>query len=169
MSTSDPKILDSMPVHPYRGEADSWGCLRIEGLVGKPLELNKDNLKDLPQMTFTEDFLCEEGWVVPDQSWDGILLRDLLGLAAPLPDSNYVAIHAGEYSIGLTLYEIYTSNILIALKLNSETLTPDHGGPCRLVTPAKLCYYSVKWVDRIEVMAMQPHGTGEELALARIT
>jgi len=42
------------------------------------------------------------------------------------------------------------------------------GEPPRLVAPGRVCWSSVKWVDRLEVLAEETATTGEALARARL-
>ncbi len=153
MNMQDPQILDELPIHSDPIEGEGWERLRLEGLVARPLELGANDLAGLPQQHLTEDFRCTDGWTVPELAWEGVPLRVLLDMAGPSSDSNYVTIYAGDYTVGLPLYEVYNSNVLIALRLNSRTLTTEHGRPCRLVVSGRQCDFSVKWVDRIEVTA----------------
>jgi DMSO/TMAO reductase YedYZ molybdopterin-dependent catalytic subunit len=159
MNTNETSILDSLPVHSDGSEGLAWECLRVDGLVENAITLTAVDLATMSQRPLSQDFYCDEGWVVPDQHWEGVPLLDIMALAGPLPNSNYVTVHAGEYSVGLTMYEVYTHEFLVAMRLNSETLSLEHGGPCRLVTPGKQCFYNVKWIDRIEVSAVEASTT----------
>ncbi len=52
--------------------------------------------------------------------------------------------------------------------LNGMRLTPDHGAPLRLVAPGRACFYSVKWVERLEVPADAVPTTGATIARTRL-
>jgi DMSO/TMAO reductase YedYZ molybdopterin-dependent catalytic subunit len=56
----------------------------------------------------------------------------------------------------------------LARRLNETPLTPAHGALLRLVAPGRVCWYSVKWVDRLELLAEEAATTGEGLARARL-
>lgn len=159
MSTRNENVLESLPLFSDGIEGKNWEGLRIEGLVSNPLNLSVGKMSEFPQQQLTEDFRCTHGWVVPDLNWRGVQLRDLLELADPSPTSNYVSIRAGDYVVGLTLYEVYSLDVLVALQLNQEALPLEHGGPCRLVVSGKQCHYSVKWIDSIEVTSEKPEET----------
>jgi DMSO/TMAO reductase YedYZ molybdopterin-dependent catalytic subunit len=167
MTENQEQVLASLPVFPSGG-GEGWRNLCVGGLVRYPLTFSQRDLERLPKAKLTQDFQCEEGWVVPDQRWEGPRVADLLELAKPLPGAKYVAFSAGEFTVGLSLEEIAQGGAVLAQKLNGQALTGEHGGPCRLVVPGKTCYYSVKWVDRLQVLAEQPEETGKEIALGRI-
>ena len=40
---------------------------------------------------------------------------------------------------------------ILALDMNDQAITPDHGAPVRLRIPTQLGYKSAKWVYRIEL------------------
>ena len=92
-----------------------------------------------------------EGWVVPDQKWEGVPVSTLLGLAKPLPAAEYLRFSSGSYHVSLSMEEVVSSSAIIALRLNGKALPQEHGGPCRLIAGAKKGNFSVKWVDLIEL------------------
>jgi DMSO/TMAO reductase YedYZ molybdopterin-dependent catalytic subunit len=51
--------------------------------------------------------------------------------------------------------------------LNGMPLTPEHSAPLRLVAPGRACFDSVKWVERLEVLADAVPPTGETIARTR--
>jgi DMSO/TMAO reductase YedYZ molybdopterin-dependent catalytic subunit len=91
-----------------------------------------------------------------------------LNASSPLPEARYVSFGAADFKIGLPLEEAMSPGALLASRLNGQPLAPEHGGPCRLVIVGKECFYSIKWVDNIEVTATRPTDTAKEIALKRI-
>jgi hypothetical protein len=71
---NDPKILEKLPVHPVEQRESGAHVLRVDGLVGRTLELTESDFDGLPQRDVTADFNCEEGWTVPAVRWWGINL-----------------------------------------------------------------------------------------------
>jgi DMSO/TMAO reductase YedYZ molybdopterin-dependent catalytic subunit len=67
----------------------------------------------------------------------------------------------------LSLAEALTGGALLARYLNGTLLTPEHGAPLRLVAPGRACFYNVKWVDRLEVLAAEAPTSGETIARNR--
>jgi DMSO/TMAO reductase YedYZ molybdopterin-dependent catalytic subunit len=58
---------------------------------------------------------------------------------------------------------------LVALRLNGEPLSVEHGGPFRLHVPGEACYTSIKWLDRIEVRRDAGHNNAAAIASQRLT
>lgn len=162
------RILPELPRFPLPPTGREWTDLRIHGLVRREITLSQEDLHRLPQDSLVEDFRCEEGWVAPGQQWDGVRLADVLDIAGPQPGAKHVSVSAGEFTIGLTYDEAMNGGALLALRLNGQPLAPEHGARCRLVVPGHACYTSVKWVERIQVLAEHPEETGPAIARARV-
>lgn len=167
MKVQPERVLQTLPVFTTSAEVTEWTSLRVTGLVADSLLLDLDRLAKLPQDTLVEDFHCTHGWVVPELQWEGVHLKSILEMAGPLSNATYVSVTAGDYRMGFSLYDVYTTKILVALKLNGETLTPDHGYPCRLIASGKLCHYSVKWIETIEITDRPPEDIGTAIAASR--
>ena len=160
MSDTGDQVLDHLPVFSNVTPASQWERLRVRGLVEQPLELDRESLLALAQQGIAEDFHCVEGWVVPDQKWEGVPVSTLLDLTKPLPEAKHLRFSSGSYNVSLSMEEVESSSVIIALRLNGEALPHEHGGPCRLIAGAKKGNFSVKWVDLIEVTATPVEDTG---------
>ena len=68
----------------------------------------------------------------------------------------------GIYTESLTLEQARSSDVLVALKMQDEPVTHDHGGPVRLFVGAMYFYKSAKWLDRITVTDKVIPGYWEE-------
>ena len=156
-----------LPIHRADNELDlNCAVLRIDGLVEECLELTSEALERLPQRDFTNDFICLEGWTVPDVKWGGVLLEVLLSLAKPLAQARYVQASAGEFSIPLPVDRV--GGVLVATRLYDRALTAEHGGPFRLVVPDGDCFMQIKWLDRLELRQEPGANTAERIALGRL-
>lgn len=160
--------LETLPGHGQHVIDPKTYTLRVDGLAGSPLALSIESLRAMPQVPFDEDFVCLEGWVAPDQHWEGVPLMEVLHRAAPAPEAAWVTIEAAADDFSLPLPVADAERALLALSLEGQPLTPEHGAPVRLVVPGGLCFTSVKWVDHIELRATQGETTGEAIARARI-
>lgn len=112
-------------------------------------------LSALPQTTRSLPIACVEGWSA-NGTWSGIVLSDLVASVGGSADSDVRMTSLeppGPYSRSvLPAVHARDSDTLIALKLNGETLTLDHGYPCRLIAPSRPGVLQTKWLTRIEVV-----------------
>ena len=161
-----PHVLDALPIHPGEGPDPAAWRLRVDGLVGTPLDLGPADLAELPQQLMVDDFSCLEGWTVPGLRWRGVAVADLLDRAGAAPEAAWVQISADDFSLPLPLEE--ARGALIALEVNGEPLPAEHGGPARLVVPGGECFTSIKWAERIEVRAEPADNSARRIALARL-
>jgi DMSO/TMAO reductase YedYZ molybdopterin-dependent catalytic subunit len=60
-------------------------------------------------------------------------------------------LHAHDgYTTNLALEDFAAADALIAHSWQGDPLTPEHGGPARLVVPHLYFWKSAKWLERIE-------------------
>ena len=128
------EILGKLPIHPGDREHPQPHVLRVDGLVGRCLELTAADLKGLPQRELIDDFTCLEGWTVPKLNWRGVPLSAVLALAEMRAEARWVQASAGEFSIPIPIQD--AAKVLLATHLGPEALPNEHGGPMRLVVPA---------------------------------
>ena len=166
MNDTGDHVLDHLPVFSDVTPESRWEELRVQGLVEQPLELDQESLLALAQQGIVEDFHCVEGWVVPDQKWEGVPGSTLLGLAKPLPAAEYLRFSSGSYHVSLSMEEVESSSVILALRLNGQALPHEHGGPCLLIAGTNECNFSVKWVDLIELTATPVKDTGRFVDLS---
>lgn len=108
--------------------------------------------------------------------WGGAKLSDVLKLAE-VPE--YTAVteaggrhveftsvdackeeNGGPYKASIPLLQATNpeADVLIAYEMNGEVLSRDHGYPLRVVVPGTIGARSVKWLDKIEVNAIECQG-----------
>lgn len=159
-------VLDALPVHPGAAPDPAAWRLRVDGLVGEPLDLGIDDLLAMTQQLVVDDFACLEGWTVPGIRWRGVPVADLLDRAGAAPDAAWVQVTADDFSIPLPAGEARAA--LLAVEANDEALPGAHGGPARLVVPGGECFTSIKWTDHIEVCAGPGDNSARRIALDRL-
>ena len=94
---------------------------------------------------------CVEGWSVTIL-WKGLLIKDLLAEAKPLPNAKVVIFHAYDgYTTSLPVDYIMNNDILIAYMMNGVTIPPERGFPFELVAESKWGYKWIKWITEIEL------------------
>jgi DMSO/TMAO reductase YedYZ molybdopterin-dependent catalytic subunit len=99
---------------------------------------------------------CVEGWSA-GATWTGVRVRDLLDLVGAPAGSDVRVVslqQTGPYRFTVLQGSFADDPLtLLALRLNGETLSIDHGYPCRLIAPNRPGVFQTKWVTRIEVIA----------------
>ncbi len=94
---------------------------------------------------------CVEGWEVKIL-WEGVLIRDLIGIDNIKPEVKTVIFRAQDgYSTSLPIDYIIDNDILLAYKINEVTLPAVRGFPFQLVAESKWGYKWIKWVTQIEL------------------
>lgn len=102
---------------------------------------------------------------MPKTDWSGIVLTELLALAAPRPEARFVCVCAGPYATPIALAD--ADHVLLCDRLADGELPLEADGPWRLVVPGTRYYTSVKWVELLEVTADPPDNSAERIAQAR--
>jgi DMSO/TMAO reductase YedYZ molybdopterin-dependent catalytic subunit len=126
--------------------------LKISGLVEKPRDYTYDEVvKNHQSYEKVVTLDCVEGWSVIIL-WKGLLVKDLLAEAKPLPNAKVVIFHAYDgYTTSLPVDYIMNNDILIAYKMNGVTIPPERGFPFELVAESKWGYKWIKWITEIEL------------------
>jgi hypothetical protein len=141
--------------------------LSVDGLVDRPLTIDRETWSGLKRLDETVDFHCVTGWTADDVRWGGVRPAVLLEQAGLRPEASHAVFHAygqlgGEYSSSLPLDLVTAPDTVLADSLDGRALPPRHGGPLRLVVPRQLGYKSVKWVVRIEITDASVPGYWEQ-------
>jgi DMSO/TMAO reductase YedYZ molybdopterin-dependent catalytic subunit len=127
-----------------------------------PLGLGFDALKDLPATEVTTDIHCVTRWSRFDARFKGVHWRELARLCGPKPTANFAIAHAeAGFTANVPLAALEDPNALIAYEADGEPLTPEHGGPVRLVIPTKYFWKSAKWLTGIELSSIDKPGFWE--------
>ncbi|MFH7597862.1 molybdopterin-dependent oxidoreductase [Streptomyces racemochromogenes] len=134
-----------------RASTAGWR-LTVDG--PRPFTLTLDELRAMPQRRVTLPIACVEGWSM-SAHWTGVRVRDLLERAGGGPRSRARVVSleaAGAYRV-TELGRRYAQDplTLLALRLNGEELSLDHGYPARIIAPNRPGVLQTKWVGRLEV------------------
>jgi DMSO/TMAO reductase YedYZ molybdopterin-dependent catalytic subunit len=148
------------------GPGGAWR-LAICGEVERPLEFDLAQLQALPQVRQTIDIHCVTRWSKLGMEFAGVSLDALLQRARPRPAAQYVSFVARSprsHSTSLPLADAFRLETLVALEAKGQPLEEVHGGPLRVVVPGRYFYKSLKWVERIELLAADRLGYWESEA-----
>ena len=69
---------------------------------------------------------------------------------------------SGEpYTTNLSLEEAMKPDVLLVHTVEGAPLPPEHGGPCRMITPKLYAWKGAKWIRRIEFLPEDQKGFWE--------
>ena len=123
--------------------------LRVVGRNGELLGTHQlEDLRSMAQTELTVEHKCVEGWA-HIVTWGGVRFSEFVDRFYPdEANADFVGLSTpdGDYNVGLDMPSMLHSQTLLALDLQREPLSEDHGAPVRLATPLK---YGIKQIKRI--------------------
>ena len=155
---------------------DEWR-LTVTGEVKRELVLTYNDLLDMPKVTIANTLECSGNgrsllkekapgnpWTiggVANVVWGGVLLKELLEKAGLTDRSRHVAFEGFGRPVGGSGVEFVRSipidkaidSTLLAYEMNGEPLPNEHGFPLRALPLGWYGANSVKWLNRIVIMA----------------
>ena len=130
-------------------DVDSW-TLSMKGLVETEKTYTWTEFNALPQSEQTADMHCVTTWSVLDSTFKGVKFSDLARIVGVKPAATHVYFTCFDgYSTNLDLECCMDDDVMIIHSWNGEQLTPDHGGPVRMLVPKRYLWKSAKWVREI--------------------
>jgi DMSO/TMAO reductase YedYZ molybdopterin-dependent catalytic subunit len=153
--------------------------LRLDGLVGHPIELSLDDLRARPRRTLPVTLECagngrarlrprplSNPWLleaIGTAEWGGTPLAPILqeaGLRDGVSELVFTGADRGfqagiehPFQRSLSVAEALRPDVLLVDEMNGAPLQPQHGFPLRLLVPGWYGMASVKWLERIEAVA----------------
>jgi DMSO/TMAO reductase YedYZ molybdopterin-dependent catalytic subunit len=145
-----------------RLDASTWK-LEINGMVDRPFSIDYAELLAMPLVEQYVTIACVSnevgGRLVGNALWRGARLSDLLDRAG---------VQEGATQLVGRSYDGWTAGFptawldhpdreaLLAVAMNGETLSPEHGFPARLIVPGLYGYVSAtKWITNIELTRLE--------------
>jgi DMSO/TMAO reductase YedYZ molybdopterin-dependent catalytic subunit len=144
-----------------RFDAKRW-TFRCTGLVEEEVAWTWEQFLMLPRTETTCDIHCVTRWSRLDNRFEGVHIREIMKRVRLRPEARYVLIHADpDYTTNLALADLVDDDVLLALTHDGVPLTPEHGGPLRLVVPKLYFWKSAKWLRAFEFLDVDPPGFWE--------
>ncbi|GGD92940.1 molybdopterin-dependent oxidoreductase [Paenibacillus nasutitermitis] len=136
----------------------------LDGLVENKMHYNWEQFVKLARSVQVSDFHCVTGWSVYSNTWEGIPLKQFLREAGVKAEAKTVKLYSGDgvYTDSLTLEQADMDDVMVAVLHDGKPIPNDLGGPVRLIVPKMYAYKSVKWLNRIELIAEDHTGYWEE-------
>lgn len=141
---------------------EDWS-LTVGGIVERPRTYSYGDLASLPAVreVVTLECISNEvgGDLIGNAEWEGARLRDLLAVAGVKAGARDVVLYgADEYSDSIPVERAMGGEVILALRMNGQTLPKEHGFPIRAVVPGIYGMKNVKWVRAIEVVGEDYQG-----------
>lgn len=117
----------------------------------------------LPMRAVTRDIHCVTRWSKFDTEWSGVSFQDLLADAGLEPPTPYAMARSFEgYSTNLPVKDLVEGHAMVAISYAGRPISPQHGGPARLLVPHLYFWKSAKWLKSIEFIEADRPGFWEE-------
>ena len=140
---------------------DRW-TFKIEGLVKEKISWTWGEFLKLPSQNFVVDISCVTKWTHLDMRWEGVSVDTLLEHVDLDRKAAFVTAFSHEgYTTNLPLADLLNGQAFIAYKYDDKPLSPEHGGPARLVVPHLYFWKSAKWVAGLRFTKKDKRGFWE--------
>ncbi len=169
-ASEEVKALKAVEVHEYKGKELSSVydfrensirgpqyiklenyTLSVTGLVDEEKGYSYEDIINRETHSKVVTLNCVEGWSATIL-WEGILLRDLIEESKPTAEANTIIFKAEDgYTTSFPIEYIMENAIIMAHKMNNESLLPERGFPFQLVAESKWGYKWIKWITEIEL------------------
>jgi hypothetical protein len=129
----------------------AWRLVLVNG--NRREELDLATLLAMPQRQAHLPIACVEGWSASG-TWSGVRIADLVARVGA-PAASRVRVRSLQAGWRDELPAEFAADplTLLALRLEGQPLTLDHGYPCRVIAPGRPGVVQTKWVQRMEVLA----------------
>lgn len=169
-------------------DARTWR-LSVAGAVEKPQALGLADLQRLPQATVEAVLQCAGNgralfkprvagvqWrygAMGNAEWSGPRLKDVLALARPRTEAAHLQLGGADrptmettprFIRGLPLEKGLHPDTIVALRMNGKPISPNHGGPARLVVPGWVADDWMRFLTEVEVRPDEAKGFYYETA-----
>lgn len=163
--------------------------LSVAGAVEKPQALALADLERLPQATVEAVLQCAGNgralfkprvagvqWrygAMGNAEWSGPRLKDVLALARPRTEAAHLQLGGADrptmettprFIRGLPLEKGLHPDTIVALRMNGKPISPNHGGPARLVVPGWVADDWMRFLTEVEVRPDEAKGFYYETA-----
>ena len=157
--TTDFPVLSAGPTP--RVDTQTW-TFTIKDGPRPVMQWDWTQFHKLPQREVACDIHCVTTWSKFDTRWRGVSIDDLLlaaGIDTPKP---FVLAHSVDgYSTNVPTADLIGGKAIVALYYDNTPLSPDHGGPARLLVPHLYLWKSAKWINALQFLDRDEAGFWE--------
>jgi DMSO/TMAO reductase YedYZ molybdopterin-dependent catalytic subunit len=155
--TEDFPVLSAGPTP--RVPVDRWEFVIVTE-AGQQHRWSWADLLGLPSQTPTVDIHCVTKWSKLGTTWQGVSVDVLMSDVETAAEFALVRSYGG-YTTNLPLEDLLDGRAWIAYRYDGADLTPEHGGPARLLVPHLYLWKSAKWVRGIQLLLEDEPGFWE--------
>ena len=110
-----------------------------------------DEFNALPRTALKRDIHCVTKWSKFDTNWEGVKVDDILAAAGLSAPTAFVLAHSYDgYSTNVPYADLTGDQAMVAVAYEGRPISPDHGGPARLLVPHLYFWKSAKWVNGLQ-------------------
>ena len=143
-----------------RVEPEDWK-FEIKDETGTDHSWTWDEMQAIGLEDITVDIHCVTHWTKLDMPWRGVSLDKLFENVES--EYDYVMAHSyGGYTTNVPLEDLLDGKSWIAFEADGEPLSPEHGGPARLLVPHLYFWKSAKWIRALTMMPTDDPGFWEQ-------
>lgn len=136
--------------NPFPGVNMNEWALSVKGMVEQPRVFRYEDLFGFKMVKQVSRLKCVECWSAKAE-WEGFRMQELVDKVKPKPGAKYVYFQSVDaYYESYTLDELLRDRVLLVMRMNGESLPPNHGFPLRLIAPFKYGYKNIKYIQSIE-------------------
>ena len=122
----------------------------VAGEVEAPRRWTWAEFTSLPRTVVRCDIHCVTAWSRFDNTFEGVSAAEVLRQARVRPEAGFVMVESfGGYTTNLPLAALLDDDVVLAFTHDGQPLTPEHGGPCRMITPQLYAWKGAKWIRKI--------------------
>ena len=121
-----------------------------------------DEFNALPRTALKRDIHCVTKWSKFDTSWEGVRVDDILAAAGIAAPTAFVLAHSyDDYTTNVPYADLTGDKAMVAVAYEGRPISPDHGGPARLLVPHLYFWKSAKWVNALQFTTRDEPGFWE--------
>ena len=140
-------------------KAEHWR-MSVTGLVEKPIMVNYKDITGMESVTAMRTLKCIGDPIGSEQMsnamWTGVPLRNILDKVGVKEEAKVVVFRCADgYHTAIPIDRALREEVLLAYKMNGETLPAKHGFPVRLLNPGHYGTKNPKWI--MSIMLAESH------------
>lgn len=148
-------------------DLETWR-FTVSGLVENEMSWSLNEFLGLESVKVFADFHCVTRWSRLDNVWTGVSTKKLAEMVGIKKEAKFVVAEAYDQSMfganwttNLPIEYFLSEDSLIAFAHDGQPITPEHGGPVRLIIPQLYAWKSAKWLKGLKFVAEDEAGYWE--------